>query len=126
MKNQPSTKDHYSNGETVQPKQLKNQVANNNKKVKNGGRRRTALQPLPTISDINQKERIDMPMQNSIPIPVLDLNQKAKTSSRKKANQHNLIPVFDLNQKERMCSGRDASERNITPFFDLNQISVTD
>ncbi|KGN65169.1 hypothetical protein Csa_019695 [Cucumis sativus] len=124
MKNQPSTKDHYSNVETVQQKQWKNQVANNNKKGKNGGRRRTALKPLPTISDINQKERIDMPLQNSTPIPVLDLNQKAKTSSRKKASQHNSTPVFDLNQKERMCSGRDASERNITPFFDLNQISI--
>lgn len=130
MKNQSSINDHYSIGEPLQQKQLNNQVANNNKKGKNGARRRTALQPLPTIFDINQKERIDkgtdMPRQNSTPIPVLDLNQKAKTSSRKKANQQNLTPVFDLNQKERMYSGRDASERNITPFFDLNQISVID
>ncbi|CAK9329745.1 unnamed protein product [Citrullus colocynthis] len=128
MKNQSSTNDHYSIGEPLQQKQLNNQVTNNNKKGKNGARRRTALQPLPTISDINQKERIDkgtdMPWQNSTPIPVLDLNQKAKTSSRKKANQQNSTPVFDLNQKERMYSGRDASERNITPFFDLNQISI--
>uniref|UniRef100_A0A0A0LTB8 Uncharacterized protein n=1 Tax=Cucumis sativus TaxID=3659 RepID=A0A0A0LTB8_CUCSA len=34
-----------------------------------------------------------MPLQNSTPIPVLDLNQKAKTSSRKKASQHNSTPI---------------------------------
>lgn len=128
MKNQ-SSNDHL-NGNPMQQKHLNNQVANNsNKKGKNGSRRRPALQPLPTISDVNQKERIDrgidISLQNSTPIPVLDLNQKAKTS-RKKTNQQNSTPVFDLNQKERMYSGRDTSERNITPFFDLNQISVID
>lgn len=126
MKNQ--LPNDHSNGNPVQQKQLNKQVANNTKKGKNGSRRRPALQPLPTISDINQKERInrriDIPPQSSTLIPVLDLNQKAKT--RKKANQQNSTPVFDLNQKERIYSGRDASERTITPFFDLNQISVID
>ncbi|XP_023531576.1 uncharacterized protein LOC111793773 [Cucurbita pepo subsp. pepo] len=124
MKNQ--LPNDHSNGNPVQQKQLNKQVANNTKKGKNGSRRRPALQPLPTISDINQKERInrriDIPPQSSTLIPVLDLNQKAKT--RKKANQQNSTPVFDLNQKERIYSGRDASERTITPFFDLNQISM--
>lgn len=128
MKNR-SSNDHCSNGNPVQQKQISNQVANNNKKGKNGARRRPALQPLPGISEINQRERIergiDIPLHNSTPIPVLDLNQKAKTS-RKKANQQISTPVFDLNQKERMYSGRDASERNVTPIFDLNQISVID
>lgn len=122
MNNQLSTKEHYSNGDLMQQKQFHNQVASNNKKGKNVARRRPALQPVMAISDINQKERIDkgfsVPLQNSTPIPVLDLNQKAKTS-RKKAYQQNPTPVFDLNQKERMYS-----ERDITPFFDLNQISV--
>ncbi|XP_023516535.1 uncharacterized protein LOC111780386 [Cucurbita pepo subsp. pepo] len=122
MNNQLSTKEHYSNGDLMQQKQFHNQVASNNKKGKNVARRRPALQPVMAISDINQKERIDkgfsVPLQNSTPIPVLDLNQKAKTS-RKKAYQQNPTPVFDLNQKERMYS-----ERDITPFFDLNQISI--
>lgn len=130
MKNQSSN--NRSNGDPVQvqQKQLNNQVTNNNKKGKNGARRRPALQPLPSISDINQKEKIDrgidIPLQkNPTPTPVFDLNQKAKTT-RKKANLQNPAPVLDLNQKERMYSGRDAGERNITPFFDLNQISVID
>ncbi|XP_022988590.1 uncharacterized protein LOC111485789 [Cucurbita maxima] len=123
MNNQLSTNDHHSNGDLMQQKEFHNQVANDNKKGKSAARRRPALQPVMAISDINQKERIDkgfsIPLQNSTPIPVLDLNQKAKTSSRKKANQQSSTPVFDLNQKERMYS-----ERDITPFFDLNQISI--
>ncbi|CAL0330422.1 unnamed protein product [Lupinus luteus] len=54
---------------------------------------------------------------------MFDLNQNARSFSKKGATFHDSAPVFDLNHNDRNRSGKEATKKSIVPFFDLNQIS---
>lgn len=58
-------------------------------------------------------------------VPVLDLNQKVRSSNRKEASLQSLKHNFSLNQQDKMIhNGKEATKRKKPPAFDLNQISV--
>ncbi|KAK7291947.1 hypothetical protein RIF29_07518 [Crotalaria pallida] len=54
---------------------------------------------------------------------MFDLNQNARSLSKKDALFHGSAPVLDLNHKDKNHNGKEAAKKSIVPFFDLNQIS---
>ncbi|KAE9602359.1 hypothetical protein Lalb_Chr12g0198751 [Lupinus albus] len=54
---------------------------------------------------------------------MFDLNQNARSFSKKDAFLHSSASVLDLNHRDRNHSGEEATKKSIVPFFDLNQIS---
>ncbi|XP_057753317.1 uncharacterized protein LOC130972973 [Arachis stenosperma] len=95
-------------------------------KGRNYNRKESTLR-LANASPMNPKERVSNGVEVSLPkaCHVFDLNQNARTLSRKVASFHApaTAPVLDLNHKDRIHNGKEASKKNMTPFFDLNQIS---
>ncbi|MED6218812.1 hypothetical protein PIB30_030134 [Stylosanthes scabra] len=89
--------------------------------------RKESTSRLPNASPLNPKERVSNGIEASLPktCHVFDLNQNARTFSRKVSSFQApaTAPVLDLNHKDRIQNGKEASKKNITPFFDLNQIS---
>ncbi|RDY11995.1 hypothetical protein CR513_03230, partial [Mucuna pruriens] len=92
-------------------------------KSKKYSRKESTLRP-PT-THLNPKERISNGVETTVQkeVHMFDLNQNARSLSRKDPSFLNSAPVPDLNHKDRFHSGKEASKKSITPFFDLNQIS---
>ncbi|KAK7388384.1 hypothetical protein VNO78_23200 [Psophocarpus tetragonolobus] len=110
-----------------QPKQevVKAQKASIIPKGKNYNRKESTLRAHST-SHLNPNGRIsnvaEVPLQKTGHL--FDLNQNARSSSKKDASIHSSAPpALDLNHKERIYSGKEATKKSVTPFFDLNQIS---
>ncbi|KAJ1433582.1 hypothetical protein SESBI_06122 [Sesbania bispinosa] len=109
--------------EALKPKKLKIQAPIISK-GKNYNRKESALRPQ-TASHLNPKERISNGVQDTLQKTghVFDLNQNARSFSKKDVSFHSSAPMLDLNHKDRIHSGKEATKKSITPFFDLNQIS---
>ncbi|KAL2338530.1 hypothetical protein Fmac_012976 [Flemingia macrophylla] len=94
-------------------------------KGKNYNRKELTLRAHPT-SNLNPNGRSsnlsEFPLQKTG--HQFDLNQNARSSSKKDASIHSSAPpALDLNHKERIHSSKEATKKSVTPFFDLNQIS---
>ncbi|KAL6984920.1 hypothetical protein U1Q18_018301 [Sarracenia purpurea var. burkii] len=91
-------------------------------------RKKTNLQNLPTLSDVNQKDRNmihsgkEATFRNTTSF---DLNHKERPYGGKELAFQNPIPIFDLKQKGRLYNEKDTSPQNPSPAFDLNQIERT-
>ncbi|TKY73132.1 hypothetical protein E2542_SST01880 [Spatholobus suberectus] len=87
-------------------------------------RKESTLRP-PMASHLNSKERISNGVDTTVQktVHMFDLNQNARSLSKKDPSFLNSAPVPDLNHKDRIHSGKEATKKRITPFFDLNQIS---
>ncbi|CAJ1975541.1 unnamed protein product [Sphenostylis stenocarpa] len=94
------------------------------RKGKKYNRKESTLHPART-SHLNSKERISNGVETTEhkTVPMFDLNQNAKSVSKKDPSFLNSSPVPDLNQEDRFHSLKEASKKSITTFFDLNQIS---
>ncbi|XP_027330182.1 uncharacterized protein LOC113846295 [Abrus precatorius] len=93
-------------------------------KGRNYKRKESTSRP-PTGSHLNPNGRLSNGVEVILPKTghVFDLNQNARSFSKKDASHHNSAPVFDLNHRDMIQSGKEATKKSVTPFFDLNQIS---
>lgn len=104
-----------------QPRKLKIQ-ANKGQKYN----RKESMQP-PVAPHWNSNGRISNGAEiNTLQkkAPMFDLNQNARSLSRKDPSFLSSAPPLDLNHKDMSHSMKEPAKKSITPFFDLNQIAV--
>ncbi|XP_061347489.1 uncharacterized protein LOC133292995 [Gastrolobium bilobum] len=109
--------------EFLKPRKLKIQAPIISK-GRNYNRKESTLRPH-TTSHLKPKERISNGVEVTLQKTghVFDLNQNARSFSKRDASSLGSTPVLDLNHKDRIHNGKEATKKSIVPFFDLNQIS---